>query len=69
MADKERRLKWMLWADAKKFKEGLNDANKSLSGFQKKSQSMFSGIQKAAIAAFSVTAVSQYAKVAVQSAN
>lgn len=69
MADKERRLKWMLWADAVKFKAGLNDANKSLSGFQKKSQSMFSGIQKAAIAAFSVTAVINYAKVAVQAAN
>ncbi len=69
MADKERRLKWMLWADAKKFKEGLNDANKSLSGFQKKSQSMFSGIQKAAIAAFSVTAIANYMRVATEAAN
>ena len=69
MADKERRLKWMLWADAVKFKAGLNDANKSLSGFQKKSQSMFSGIQKAAIAAFSVTAIANYMRVASEAAN
>lgn len=69
MADKERKLKWLLWADAVKFKEGLNKAKKDLGGFQKTSKSMFSDIQKAAIAAFSVTAVFQYAKVAVQAAN
>lgn len=69
MADKERRLKWLLWADAQKFKSGLNTAKKDLGGFQKTSKSMFSDIQKAAIAAFSVTAVFQYAKVAVQAAN
>lgn len=69
MADKERKLKWLLWADAVKFKQGLNQAKGELGGFQKTSKSMFSDIQKAAIAAFSVTAVFQYAKVAVQAAN
>ena len=69
MADKERKLKWLLWADAQKFKSGLRDAKGELSSFQKSTSSMFSGIQKAAIAAFSVTAVFQYAKVAVQAAN
>ena len=69
MADKERRLKWLLWADAKKFKEGLNTAKKDLGGFQKTSKSMFLDIQKAAIAAFSVTAIYQYGKAAVQAAN
>lgn len=69
MADKERRLKWLLWADAKKFKEGLNTAKKDLGGFQKTSKSMFLDIKKAAIAAFSVTAIYQYGKAAVQAAN
>ena len=69
MADKERKLKWLLWADAQKFKSGLRDAKGELSSFQKSTSSMFSGIQKAAIAAFSVTAVFQYAKVSVQAAN
>lgn len=69
MADKERKLKWLLWADAVKFKQGLNQAKGELSGFQKTSKSMFSDIQKAAIAAFSVTAVINYARVAVQAAN
>jgi len=69
MADKEKRLKWMLYADAQKFKSGLRDAKGELSSFQKSTSSMFSGIQKAAIATFSVTAVFQYARVAVQAAN
>ena len=69
MADKEKRLKWMLYADAQKFKEGLNTAKKDLGGFQKTSKSMFLDIKKAAIAAFSVTAIYQYGKAAVQAAN
>ena len=69
MADKERKLKWLLWADAVKFKQGLNQAKEELSEFQETSKSMFSDIQKAAIAAFSVTSVINYAKVAVQAAN
>ena len=69
MADKEKRLKWMLWADAQKFKSGLRDAKGELSSFQKATSSMFSGIQKAAIAAFSFTAIANYMRVATEAAN
>lgn len=69
MADKERKLKWLLWADAEKFKSGLKQAKGELGGFEKSSKSMFSNIQKAAIAAFSVTAIFSYAKTAVAAAN
>ncbi len=69
MADKERKLKWLLWADASKFKQGLNDANKSLSGFQKQNTAMLKSLAGAFAAAFSVTAVIASTKKAAEAAD
>ena len=62
MADKERRLKWLLWADAKKFKEGLNTAKKDLGGFQKSAEGTFKNFASAMGAAISIAAVANFTK-------
>ena len=62
MADKERKLKWLLWADAVKFKEGLNKAKKDLGGFQKSAESTFKNFAVSLGAALSVGAIANFTK-------
>ncbi len=62
MADKERKLKWLLWADAVKFKEGLNKAKKDLGGFQKSAEGTFKNFASAMGAAISVAAIANFTK-------
>lgn len=69
MARNEQDLKWRLSADASKFKQGLNDANKSLSGFQKQNTAMLKSFAGAFAAAFSVTAVIAFTKKAAEAAD
>lgn len=62
MADKERKLKWLLWADAVKFKQGLNQAKKDLGGFQKSAEGTFKNFASAMGAAISVAAIANFTK-------
>lgn len=62
MADKERKLKWLLWADAVKFKEGLNKAKKDLGGFERSAKSTFSNFAASLGAALSVGALVSFTK-------
>ncbi|HQE53368.1 MAG TPA: hypothetical protein PLD74_13510, partial [Prolixibacteraceae bacterium] len=62
MADKEKRLKWMLYADAQKFNKGLNDAKKNLNSFEKGAKNIFSNFAASLGIAFSVGAAINFTK-------
>ena len=62
MADKEKRLKWMLYADAQKFNKGLNDAKKNLNRFEKGAKNIFSNFAASLGIAFSVGAAINFTK-------
>lgn len=62
MARNEQDLKWRLSADAKGFKKGLTDADKSLRKFQKQSTNLFKELAIGFGAAFSVGMVAEFVK-------
>lgn len=62
MADKERKLKWLLWADAQKFNAGLKQAKGGLSSFEKSAKSMFSNFAATMGVALSVGAIANFTK-------
>lgn len=62
MADKEKRLKWMLYADAQKFNKGLKDAKKNLNSFEKGAKNIFSNFAASLGIAFSVGAAINFTK-------
>lgn len=62
MARNEQDLKWRLSADAKGFKNGLTDADKSLRKFQKQSTNLFKELAIGFGAAFSVGMVAEFVK-------